>query len=217
MINNATAAAPRLSCKFATIEHASEPGMTTTLFRDQVKVSRRRRRRTVTAVLLVVVVVFSAFTARLFIWPDLDPLPSRVDAVIELGGPQALDRDRVALELVRAHRAPVVVQSTVIEEAGTDRCLPPVPGVTVLCFHAEPNTTRGEAEYIGRLAEERHWRSIVLITTPDQAWRARLRFGRCFPGEVYVATAPLPAVSWFKQIPYHWVATAKAVIVERSC
>jgi hypothetical protein len=57
----------------------------------------------------------------------------------------------------------------------------------------------------------------VLVTTPDQAWRARLRVTRCFDGEVYVATSPLPPLAWLGQIPYQWAATVKALVFERAC
>jgi uncharacterized SAM-binding protein YcdF (DUF218 family) len=166
---------------------------------------------------VLVLVLFGTVTARLFIWPDLEPLPPRVDAIIELGGAADDARDRLALELARTHRAPIVIQSTVVREAGTDRCLPPVSGVTILCFHPEPNTTRGEAEYIGKMAEQRHWTSVVLVTTPDHAWRARLRVSRCFGGNVYVSTSPLPPLEFLWAVPYQWAATAKALTVERSC
>lgn len=175
----------------------------------------RRRRRHRLGIALGLFVLFAAVTARVFIWPDLAPLPERADAIIELGGPTI--RDDAALELARDHRAPVLVQSTVEEEAGTNRCLPPVPEVTILCFHADPGTTRGEARTIGELAAMYHWRSIILVTTPDHAWRARWRVSRCFPGEIFVSTTHLPLRYWFKQIPYQWAAGAKALTLERGC
>ena len=73
---------------------------------------------------LAFVVVSVAVTARVFVWPALQPLPERADAIIELGGPRDLDRDRVALELAREHRAPVLIQST---RPGDTACLPPSP------------------------------------------------------------------------------------------
>jgi hypothetical protein len=92
--------------------------------------------------------------------------------------------------------------------------------VTVICFHPDPVTTRGEARQIGVLAAERHWKSVILVTSQDHAWRARLRTRRCFAGAVYVSTTSLPALAWFRQIPYQWAATAKALslnrIVDRS-
>lgn len=185
---------------------------------EQPQSDRRshRRRRWAVGVLLFVA-VFSAATARLFIWPDLEPIPGHVDAIIELGGAANDRRDRLALELAREHRADFLVQSTTTAEAGTRTCLPTVPGVTILCFHADPNTTRGEAQYIAAEAARFGWRSVILVTTPDQAWRARLRMTRCFSGDVYVATAPLPPLSWIRQVPYQWSATVKALTVEQSC
>jgi uncharacterized SAM-binding protein YcdF (DUF218 family) len=159
--------------------------------------------------IVIVVSLFAAATARLFVWPPLAPLPSQADAIIELGGPG--DRDSAAMALARQHRAPVLIQSTTIGEAGTDRCLPAIPGVTILCFHPDPDTTRGEARYIGDLARQHQWKSVILITTPDHAWRARLRVKRCFSGEVYVSTTPLPPLHWFIAIPYQWAATVKAL------
>lgn len=185
------------------------------LLMDKRGSGRRRPRWILVGTLLLGLLLFGAVTARLFVWPELQPLPPRVDAIIELGGPT--NRDNAALALARAHRSPVLVQSTVVAEAGTDRCLPASPGVTILCFHAEPGTTRGEAQSIARLAQQYHWHSVALVTTPDHAWRARLRVMRCFPGETYVSTTPLPALDWFRQIPYQWVATVKALVFERDC
>ena len=176
----------------------------------------RRRRLAAVVALLTAVVAFAATTVRLFIRPDLAPLPPHADAIIDLGGPGD-DRDAVALDLARGHRASYLVQSTVEIDAGTDHCLPAVPGVTVLCFHPEPNTTRGEARSIARLAAQYHWRSVILVTTTDHAWRAALRVRRCFPGEIYVSPSHLPLVDWAGAIQYQWAATAKAVLVERSC
>ena len=175
---------------------------------------KRRTWRIVWAVTASALVLFAVVTARVFVWPDLPPLPDRADAIIELAGPADLARDQVALELARQNRAPVLIQSTLPNDKP---CLPAVPGVTIECFHPGPDTTRGEARYIGQLAAERHWTSVILVTTPDQAWRARLRVSRCFNGEIYNVTAHLPFGMWFRQIPYQWVASAKALTIERGC
>jgi hypothetical protein len=165
----------------------------------------------------VTLVGFFGLTAHYFVWPSLPAVPPHIDAIVELAGPGDDDRDRLAVELAREHRADYLVQSTLQSDADTGRCLPAEPGVTVLCFHPDPDTTRGEAEAIGQLAQRYGWHSIVLVTTADQAWRARLRVTRCFPGQVYVATAHLPALYWFRQIPYQWAASGKAVLVQKNC
>jgi hypothetical protein len=164
--------------------------------------------------LAAVMALLVAATARIYVWPDLQPLPVRADAIIELAGPADDDRDRVALDLARNQKAPVLVQSTLASDTA---CLPPVAGVRLMCFHPDPVTTRGEARYIGNIAARQHWHSVILVTTPDQAWRARLRVSRCFPGKVYIATAHLPARDWLRQIPYQWLASVKALTIERSC
>jgi hypothetical protein len=176
--------------------------------------SRRSLLRTL-VVLLALAVPLGLVTARFFVWPQLPEVPSRADAIVELAGPG--DRDEAALALAREHRAPVVIQSTVIEEAGTKRCLPPVPDVTIMCFHPDPGTTRGEARYIGALAARQHWKSVILVTSRDHAWRARLRVSRCFAGEVYVRMIRVPPIAWLWQIPYQWSATAKALLFQTNC
>lgn len=179
------------------------------------KAGRSRLRRRVALVALALVIAFAATTARLFVWPSLPPVPAHVDAIVELAGPG--DRDPVTLALARQHLAPVVIQSTIPKDAGSNTCLPPMDEVTIECFSPDPATTRGEARYIAQRAAAEHWDSIVLVTTPDHAWRARLRVERCFPGRVYVVTSSLPTKDWLRQIPYQWAATVKAELFQTDC
>ena len=86
---------------------------------------KRYRLRIALGIIILLFAAMTAMTAHMFIWPDLAPLPDRADAIIELGGPTV--RDEAALRLAGDHRAPVLVQSTVQEEAGTHSCLPPSP------------------------------------------------------------------------------------------
>ena len=64
----------------------------------------------------------------------------------------------------------------------TDRAQPMTPGVRTICFDPNPADTRGEAEFIGRLAKQYRWHSVVLVTTRGQDTRARIIVGRCFGG-----------------------------------
>lgn len=175
---------------------------------------RRRRMRFLGIGAAVALVALAVLSARVFVWPDLEPLPNHADAIVELAGPADHERDRVALELAREKRAPVLVQST---QPTDTACFPPIPGVRIVCFHPDPETTRGEARYIGAMASRHDWDSVILVTTPDQAWRARLRVSRCFSGKIYNATARLPWQDWFWQLPYQWAASIKALTVERAC
>ncbi|MFF5287887.1 YdcF family protein [Paractinoplanes globisporus] len=178
---------------------------------------RRRRRRVVLVVLAVVLVGASALAARLFVWPSLPPLPDKADAIIQLGGPG--NRRSVALDLVREGRAPVAAISVSDEERAVAGWCDDgrLRGVPVICFHSEPFTTRGEARSIEQLAREHGWHSVILVTSPDQAKRAELRVRRCYPGQIFVATAHLPWYWYPGQVLYQAAAMVKAYTIETSC
>ena len=176
---------------------------------------RPRRRRFLIAAAAFLVVVFCAATARLFVWPERG-MPARVNAIVMLNGQG--NRLPTTLDLAWAHRAPVVVISRGSPYwANGSICAPRIPGVRVICFSPDPDTTQGEAEYAGHLARRYHWRSIVLVTTAPQDTRARLRVERCFPGSIYVMTAPLRAYDWPYALVYEWGATIKALLLQRAC
>jgi hypothetical protein len=164
----------------------------------------------------VIAVMFMAATARLYVFP-VQSMPAHVDAVAMFDGPGNSGRLATALRLAREHRAPVLLLSRGTKLSESGRCPPSMPGVRVICFNPSPATTQGEAEFLGRLARKDRWRSVALVTVTPQGTRARLRTSRCFPGKIYVVTAPLPTRLWPYEIAYEWGATLKALFVQRSC
>ena len=176
----------------------------------------RRLPRTVRVVLstaLALILIFTVMTARLLVWPA-QGMPTQVSAIVMLAGPGV--RLPVALQLADEHRATVLVVSQGHEGYGSP-CPPRPSGVQLICFDPDPPTTRGEAEYIGRLAKKYHWASVVVVTSRSQATRARMLVERCFAGAVYSATGPLPMGNWPYQVVYEWAALAKALFVDRAC
>ena len=166
------------------------------------------------AALLTILAGFSVATAHWLVMPQ-QGMPSHVDAIVMLNGPG--DRLDTALNLAWAHRAPVIVISRGSRYWGHGSvCAPKIPRVTVICFDPNPPTTRGEAEFTGRLATRYHWRSIVLVAVAPQDTVARLRVGSCFSGKIYVINASLPASQWPHEIIHEWASTLKA-LVQRSC
>jgi hypothetical protein len=166
-------------------------------------------------VVAIVLAGLMALTARLFIWPD-QGMPAHVDAIVMMNG--SGNRLDTTLGLGWEHRAQVIVISRGSPYWGHGSiCAPKIPHVTVICFDPSPATTQGEAEFAGRLARRYHWRSIALVTTTPQDTRARLRLARCFGGDMYVVTAPLPARDWPYALVYEWGATVKALFVQRAC
>lgn len=162
---------------------------------------------------MVLVLIFAAATAWLLVWP-VQGSPARVSAIVLLAGPG--NRMPVALRLADEHRAPVLVVSQGFSGYG-GQCPPSQPRVKVICFDPDPADTRGEAEFVGRLAKQYGWSSVVVVASRPQGTRARILVERCFSGPVYLATASLPLLSWPYQIAYGWGALAKALIVQRSC
>ncbi len=174
---------------------------------------RGRRWRRLAATLAVVLIAAIAASARLFVWPA-GGMPATVSAIVSLDRPGGTLN--TALRLAEQRRASFLVISLGTPESGYG-CPRPIAGVRLICFNPSPGTTQGEAEFVGRLAREYHWRSIAVVTITPQASRARLRTERCFGGPVYVVTTPIRLVSWPYQIAYEWAALAKALTVQRGC
>jgi uncharacterized SAM-binding protein YcdF (DUF218 family) len=170
----------------------------------------RRHRRLLTAVLLLVV-VFIGFTARLFIWPDLNT-PTHADAIVVLGG--AGNRVGEGVALADRGIAPLLVLSLYPGE----QCPPSTRRTTIRCFHANPLSTRGEARATEHLARQLHLHRIILVVTTPQATRARLRVGRCFPGQIeVVGVSPGGVRGWLVALAYEWGALFKALVLQPSC
>jgi uncharacterized SAM-binding protein YcdF (DUF218 family) len=167
------------------------------------------------AALIIALAAFCAVSGRLFVWPA-QGMPARVDAIAVLGGPG--NRLAKGLELAHQGRAPVLIVSEGLPDpVPASVCKPHGVAYRVICFQPYPGTTQGEAQFVGRLAKQYHWHSVALVTTPDQDTRARIRFGRCVTGDVYVVTTPLAASQWPHAIAYQWGALFKALVLQRSC
>lgn len=158
--------------------------------------------------------VFLAVSARFFVWPQTND-PRRAGAIIVLGSDTANEMRRVeeGKKLFLAGDAPVLA----ISDAGQP-C--PIKATTakVTCFTPNPDSTQGEARFIGRMARMHHWRSVIVVSGRPQATRARMRIERCFTGTIeIVGVDPLSLEQWVYQIAYEWAATTKALTLQRGC
>ena len=144
--------------------------------------------------------------------------PVRADAVVVLEGSKS--RLPQALQLVEHGYAPLLVISRGDQKAleaklcnGQD--VP--PHVHILCFTAKPLSTRGEAEFIGRLAKERRLSSIDVVTSQFHVFRAGILIRRCYHGSLRMVGVSQP--TW--KLPWYAVSeTAKLVyqlVVARGC
>lgn len=175
----------------------------------------RRSRVVVAALALVLVFVFVGLTLKFFVYPDLNT-PARSDAIVVLGGNGAGPFDE-GVALARDGYAPTIVFSLVPAYS----CEPSVvhlPRERILCFRANPLTTQGEARAIEHLAATHDWHRIIVVMPTTQATRARLRIGRCYPGQVLeVGVTPPGFWAWVRGIVYEWGALGKALVLQPTC
>jgi len=159
----------------------------------------------------VAVVAFLVLSAVLFVWPRTDA-PRKVDAIVVLGG--ASNRVTKGLKLASEGYAPTLLISTPDPSA----CRYRIPGVSVICFQPSPETTQGEARYVAKLASERHWSQILVVSGTAQTLRARLRFDRCYHGTaLFDPVGASDVIKWVHNVFYEWGALAKALTIQRGC
>jgi uncharacterized SAM-binding protein YcdF (DUF218 family) len=88
-----------------------------------------------------------------------------------------------------------------------------------MCFQPSPKTTLGEARAIRDEAREHAWKTIIIVTSSYHVSRARMIFGRCFPGKILMTSPPV-AHSFLEiayQYVYQTVAYIKAALITRGC
>ena len=177
------------------------------LFRDW-------RWRAAAGAVLGVFFAFCAVSAWLFVFPSTG-MPARVGAIVVLGG----DGDRLdrGLQLAGDGRAPYLVLSRGLPWIPPGLCQGRVGQAQVICFQPDPDTTQGEARGASQLARQYGWKSMVLVTTQDQVWRAHLRFQRCYSGRIYGVALPVSLGHWPYAIAYQWAGTLKAETNQRGC
>lgn len=175
-------------------------------------------RRIALALVALLVAAFVALTLRLVFFPTEDAA-GHADAVVVLSGSKH-ERLDGGLALVRKGVAPVLVISN-----GYDPTQPRAPylchhggdGFRVICFTPHPDSTRGEAEAVGRLARAHGWKRILLVTSRFHVTRARMLFDRCVNGDVNAVGVPYP----WTTIPYavagEWFKTIRALTYQRGC
>jgi uncharacterized SAM-binding protein YcdF (DUF218 family) len=152
----------------------------------------------------------------LFVWsPWASSAPAHADVVVVLSG----DRKRLApaLTLFRRGVAPTLAISSVSRTRHWTQALRLCREPHVVCFDASPYSTQGEARAVARLARERGWSSIVVVTSRFHVTRARMLFRRCYHGPLSV----VPVGSTWWRLPMEWASeTGKLLVqltVQRGC
>jgi len=172
-------------------------------------------------IVLAAAAVWIVLCLVFFTWsPWESGAPTKADVVVVLSG----GRERLppALALIRRGVAKTLAISSVSRTPrwplGHRLCAARrYAGATVLCFNANPYSTRGEAEAVARLARARGWTRVVVVTSRFHITRAHLVFRRCYHGGLWFVGV---SRTWWK-LPAEWVnETGKLVYqltVQRTC
>lgn len=123
-------------------------------------------------------------------WPRQDH-PRHADAIVVLSGDHG-ERLALAQRLLSAGVAHILVFAGQPDSATAAQMCRGGQPFQVVCVVPHPDSTRTEAQALGRLARQRHWTSIVVATSQSHIARARLLFQRCVGAQVQVVGAHLP-------------------------
>ena len=128
----------------------------------------------------------------------VDEPAAHADVILVLGDDNFYaDRATHAAELFRQGVAPEVVASgrRLRPNAGVSELMEHdliergVPKDKIEKFTHDANSTREEAEALAKLAQERRWKSAVIVTSNYHTRRARYIFDRIFPPGIVVTVA----------------------------
>lgn len=139
------------------------------------------------AVLLVGAVAAAGYPV--YVEPEVDE-PRKADAILVVGGDAPEPRYQRGAELARQGLAAHLVLSNPGGQVQR-HCAETIPGVTVECFDPEPRSTLGEARALGRIAAERNWRTVIVVTYTPHISRARHIMSSCFDGALVMVEVPV--------------------------
>ncbi len=152
----------------------------------------------------------------LILLADDDSLPSDADAVVVLtGSERSLPAGQA---LVGGGIAPtLVVTSTRTGRDDARRRLCRKPPETVVCVVGGPFARGGELQAIARVAENRNWDTVVVVSPSYQRLRVDRVLGRCAGVRVVGVGVDDP---WYRDavaLPLEWVKLGVAETVRRRC
>ncbi|MFI5783595.1 YdcF family protein [Nocardia sp. NPDC051570] len=181
---------------------------------------QRRRLSAAVAVILIVAALIGA-GVPIYVRPQIDPL-RRADAILVLGG-EGVDRYQYGLTLAREGYAPYVLfsnpygENTDIDEV-REPCHTPQRGFTLECFAPDPSTTVGEGRELRRLASERGWRTVIVVTMRPHLSRARYILERCFAGQLVMEPSNENLTPWYWAWSYLYQTAGYArAFIDRGC
>ena len=136
------------------------------------------------------------------------------DAVVVLGEPDALSL-RLAQRLLDEGVSDQLVLLRAL--SNPPQCASPPPGVTVTCLVPDPTTTQGDARAIGRLAAQKGWDRLVVVTWTTHVTRSRTLIEACYPGTLMMTGYVLDMGDRRLAELAHQVGGYAKALVSRGC
>ncbi|MFJ5872216.1 YdcF family protein [Dietzia maris] len=190
--------------------------------------SRRRRSISVLAFVVVACLVVTGLTAaRAVLFPRIDS-PDRVDAIVVVAG-AADDRYVYARHLAEQGVADRILVSqppsttgkygVAIREYCADSPVTARDGrrIEIECFEPDVDTTEGETTAATRIARERGYESLLVVTYWGHVSRVRMYFEQCFDGPVYVTDTPRPLSKSRKDALLHETGGYLKAFIKPAC
>lgn len=87
----------------------------------------------------------------------------------------------------------------------------------VICARPDPSTTIGEARMFGRLADERGWARLAVVTDRWHLARAGIAVGQCTDATVLPVAARPQARPSASHLPQEWLAAVATRTMRRAC
>lgn len=153
------------------------------------------------AVVLVVGLLATGLTAaRAVLFPQVDS-PERVDLIVVVAGAnddryvyaRSLAEDGVADHILVSE--PPSAPGRLADSIASYCASTPVVArdgrrIQIECFQPDVSTTEGETTAATRIARERGYDSLLVVTYWGHVSRVRIYFEQCFDGPVYVTDTP---------------------------
>lgn len=193
--------------------------------------SRRWQSILLTSTALGVVVSLTGLAAaRAVLFPKVDA-PAQVDAIVVVAGAND-DRyvygwhlaEHGATDQILVSLPPGDVASSPLHGKMLNSFCAATPihardgrQIGVECFAPDVDTTEGETTAASRIAHERGWKSLLVVTYWGHVSRVRLYIEQCFGGDVYVTDTPRPTQISRRYALLHETGGYAKALVKPAC
>ncbi|MDO5500033.1 MAG: hypothetical protein Q4F67_10185 [Propionibacteriaceae bacterium] len=172
--------------------------------------TRSRALKTAATVSLAALTVWGVAAVWAFRFPRTDPLGD-TDAYYVLASSGGISALRSVYRWLPEGKPLLVSVAEKDKDFPLYRYACAEPGLDITCVHPDPVSTQGEAHNLARVARERGWRSVTVISQRSHMTRARVLMKRCWDGEVRMVARDVqvgPRV-WLRALVYESGAMVK--------